>query len=941
MEGNRTNRAEAPRSVPSASVRSAPLAWLAAVFLAAPAAAGSVPGPARNDPPAGASTPDPSEPAKTDADRRARIAALSVELFDLGPEQLAERAEFHRGQERAPELVAAVVLRAGRVLPPGISATRQSQREERAREAFDWLRSELAGGGAAAVHRALDRALRPAPGDTFLPDLAAAAARVVAELELVRHAPGVAALLEGRRAPGLRPVARETLHRLTGRWFDDAAAFDVAWSALVDSTPGASGRDELLAAHEREGDLLVALVEHRPAEFGPRALAADDPAVAARAAAALGRAVAAGALPPEDAIAQLRTGLAGEERGHPFDARLRALLDLVQGADPASAPAVDASSLVADLTRTQALAPACAFAVVQGLPRLPYARGGEGDPARLESLRSGVGLLRRVLATVQRRPLDPDGLEESVAALVDLAEAIEDEGLRARAAGPLVETLARLLESADPLGPGVRRAAARGLGVAPRPSDVRMLLRLFDARDGVDIDYELLGALRAAVGVLEPGAPEAEAVLSELFVATTDPDFDARLRALDVLASDELGPALAARPRRHRALWVLARLEVEGDADVRRGLVDLFGRVGDEGTLRQLLEQTSALTRIAADGAGSTDALERAVRRIAGDDPAGLAQVARETLRIAASGEESAEGSEPGAADPVALGRRSTRFALLRLGLTLGVDAARDGAACAEADHARLLRAALDLVRFEARVGATRSIEDVTLIRLVDVHVRALATDGPFQAERALGNAVLGARTALRELGAPADAGALGAAYDAAAGALAIEGVAQRLGWDLVALELDAVRTLRTLGLPKAALARLDRTLEGRGDAELDARTARAYVELILDILESPGPDRTRRALDSLEVLLAEGGDGAASADAAWATGLLTPPGTADSPDAGAERLRSALSERFPARFQALVESLRATTSPGSAPEVEPVEGGRPDDSPEAPLERP
>ncbi|MEO0661238.1 MAG: hypothetical protein AAFZ87_06850 [Planctomycetota bacterium] len=60
--------------------------------------------------------------------------------------------------------------------------------------------------------------------------------------------------------------------------------------------------------------------------------------------------------------------------------------------------------------------------------------------------------------------------------------------LRARAAGPLVETLARLLESADPLGPGVRRAAARGLGVAPRPSDVRMLLRLFDARDGVDID---------------------------------------------------------------------------------------------------------------------------------------------------------------------------------------------------------------------------------------------------------------------------------------------------------------------------------------------------------------------------------------------------------------------------------------------------------------------
>ncbi|MEL6713474.1 MAG: hypothetical protein AAFP86_06855, partial [Planctomycetota bacterium] len=106
MEGNRTNRAEAPRSVPSASVRSAPLAWLAAVFLAAPAAAGSVPGPARNDPPAGASTPDPSEPAKTDADRRARIAALSVELFDLGPDQLAERAEFHRAQERAPELVA-------------------------------------------------------------------------------------------------------------------------------------------------------------------------------------------------------------------------------------------------------------------------------------------------------------------------------------------------------------------------------------------------------------------------------------------------------------------------------------------------------------------------------------------------------------------------------------------------------------------------------------------------------------------------------------------------------------------------------------------------------------------------------------------------------------------------------------------------------------------
>ncbi|MEL6904148.1 MAG: hypothetical protein AAFP22_02005, partial [Planctomycetota bacterium] len=619
-----------------------------------------------------------------------------------------------------------------------------------------------------------------------------------------------------------------------------------------------------------------------------------------------------------DAIAQLRTGLAGEERGHPFDARLRALLDLVQGADPASAPAVDASSLVADLTRTQALAPACAFAVVQGLPRLPYARGGEGDPARLESLRSGVGLLRRVLATVQRRPLDPDGLEESVAALVDLAEAIEDEGLRARAAGPLVETLARLLESADPLGPGVRRAAARGLGVAPRPSDVRMLLRLFDARDGVDIDYELLGALRAAVGVLEPGAPEAEAVLSELFVATTDPDFDARLRALDVLASDELGPALAARPRRHRALWVLARLEVEGDADVRRGLVDLFGRVGDEGTLRQLLEQTSALTRIAADGADSTDALDRAVRAITGDDPAGLAQVARELLRVAAPAKAA---PAPAAADTDAVERRSTRFALLRLGLSLGVDSARDGAALAEADHARLLRTALDLVRVEARVGATRSIEGVTLVRLLDVHVRALSTEGPFAAERAVADAVLGARAALRSLGAPADADAISAQYDSARATLRTPEAAERIGWDAFALDLDAVRTLRALPSPTRALERFDRALDARGNAPLDPRTARDYVDLVLDVLDPPGPERAERTLKMLELLLAELGEGTASEDAAWAAGLLAPAGASD---ARAERLREALSARFPGRLERLLRS----AGPPATPADERTDGG-------------
>ena len=74
----------------------------------------------------------------------------------------------------------------------------------------------------------------------------------------------------------------------------------------------------------------------------------------------------------------------------------------------------------------------------------------------------------------------------------------------------------------------VRRAAAAAFALSVQPSDARDLVMLVRSLETPELEYELLGALREVIDVVEPGTEPAEAVIDELFEAAAEPKFDSR-----------------------------------------------------------------------------------------------------------------------------------------------------------------------------------------------------------------------------------------------------------------------------------------------------------------------------------------------------------------------------------------------------------------------------
>lgn len=299
---------------------------------------------------------------------------------------------------------------------------------------------------------------------------------------------------------------------------------------------------------------------------------------------------------------------------------------------------------------------------------------------------------------VEGEGLDPDAVQGAIGALLDLADAIDDDTRRGEASSPLVATLGRLVTTDAPVPVGVRRVAASGLRLSSTPTHAQMLLDIVEGLDEPALEYELIGALRSAIAVLGRSSDEVDAILQRLFeTGALAADFDARSRALGVLVSEDVAPALAALgpvQRRLRANWIRERLDAEPSPELRRSLLVVLGRLAARESLMGLLRSPAVLGRLALDGVDSMAALGDTIRVTFAGDPRALLDASIAVINAASW--TSATTDEPGGAQ---VEQRSRRVALLRLGSSLGLEAtAADGIALAPADHARLLDAAVELL---------------------------------------------------------------------------------------------------------------------------------------------------------------------------------------------------------------------------------------------------
>ena len=195
----------------------------------------------------------------------------------------------------------------------------------------------------------------------------------------------------------------------------------------------------------------------------------------------------------------------------------------------------------------------------------------------------------------------------------------------------------------------LRRAAVRGFvldlkdlcprrgwspGCSPRrralacssiePADAEDILQRLGEPAAREIEYELLGALRAAIAVLDPAGEQAKDVVATLFAALAENDFDARSSACAVLLSSDVAPALRAQPLDLRWRWLAKRIPAEPSPELRRELLALLGRTGGAEAAGALLADDAVLDLCVLDGAPFIEALGAAFLELAAEDASAL-----------------------------------------------------------------------------------------------------------------------------------------------------------------------------------------------------------------------------------------------------------------------------------------------------------------------------
>ena len=798
-----------------------------------------------SDPPAAETGAPPGRAAGAlDLRRIRRITEISAALLDLDAEGLDRAANAYRAS--FPEdLTLAVILRAGRPIPPGLAAARRAQRIARAQEALAWLvRERESGPGRAHVDQCLAFALSSGgAGAPSIPELEIAASFVVADLELIGQAPAVARLLDDGASAEVRTGARTALFRLYARSFETLASFEARWPQLEGRAPRSTGRDELRAALEAGNGRALALLELAPERFDKAPLDWVDPEMSAKAARTLGRAVAGGALDPEDARRLLVDGLGEVADPGELHARLGVLIDLVQGADPESLAARSARDTVLSVADASLWAgPDFVWVSLGALRRLQYPQGKEGEAERLAALETAIRIFRGALEARRSRPLDPDALQGAVLAIRDVARGVADARDRQKGVRLLMRDL-RALVADQGLPLGVRRAAASSMTLSSAARDALQLVNLMQSPEAREaLGYELLGALKAVAGSLSPGSEAAETVLDRLFEFVAEPDFDRRQLSLELLLSDEFAPLLAHEVRETSARWTVLRLQAEPSEELRLRLLSLLARIGTFETLELLLRRAGLVEEVIAPDPRLARALCEAALAI--HDPSDPAPLLRLARRVAGP------LGTPSALDP-------TRVARLRAGieLVLGLDAARVSGLPVR-DSRWVVAATVDLRRAYP-VLALGQLTPEHRADLRTLHVARLRGEAGQEgaADAALVSLARGlleaddlAAELMRDPSGPeeADGDLLEAERSRRAekalgeldAAMAAPEPMDRLGWDPVDLGLEGIELLRRMGRNEAALIRIESLFEG-ADSEVAGRSGRAVRLLVVQTLEA------------------------------------------------------------------------------------------------------
>ncbi len=520
------------------------------------------------------------------------------------------------GGEWAEEPFEARLWRAGRPIPPGLSAARLAELTSERADAVARLAQELT--------RTDEARLAAWLGDEETPDeLWCAATQACAALERYDLAPSFVAALEPAASARRTVAARAALHVLYGRWFQRPSEL----APYLDSVQAGAGTRLLLEANRREEarsrERLLADLAHRPMDAAAW-LADPDPMVRSGAARILAQVFTREDEERGGTQEVLIAHLESEHESLAFHEALQACLAPLERAGVDQPASTRLRALLLDIARTSADPRTLSSA--QALASLPWRGNGARDLGHVLTGVEALGAMLRALADADRgRGVnDADSLVGVLSALRQLCEQAAAAGLSAELHGGSARTsLFSVL--GDPLqDEAVRASAAAALGPLARVSDGAQLAALLDdATVGAQVKHALLGALGVILPELEPGAPGAGALLAAVAAQTGASDSDLRRRALALCAEPRLEPLV----RGLDPSFLVERLECEEGREATLELLRLIQRFGRESMLDALLA-LARFERLCGDPQ-TLEALAAVLQRLAGSGSAVMAAAAR------------------------------------------------------------------------------------------------------------------------------------------------------------------------------------------------------------------------------------------------------------------------------------------------------------------------
>jgi len=642
--------------------------------------------------PAATARGDQSAPDEVAAARRTRLAEFLAAIAGLRNAELGARLD--ELWERDPgTTMDAVLLRAGREIPPFVTAARRAQREATRAEAAAWIETRMARGE--DQRRSWNQRLADLLGD---PDgggpLWTAAASVVAERRLVELSDLLADGLACGR-PEVRAAARRALFALFLRWFEGRDEFAAFWEAAGRRGPEGPYLEQLRGLEARWRALATGELQLDPARAFT-AIDAADPRLRAAAAAALARGVAGGPIDPASATEKLFERLRREEDPAAFVAVLDALV-ATQAQAPVDAPALRELRQILVVTINGGH-PGLQAPVAHALERLPWdVASSAGTNSVMRAIEWVVQELRDPVLSDEL--VDGDVLVAALRALTGLSERALAAGLDLSGASAPVRELV-LARVEDPAEPELVRVAAASLAARlAGPGDIARLTSVLErGAVSTNLSYTLIGALGEMVLDVDPAGVEAQRVLATLVVELRAADPDLRGRALSILSDERLGALIGqADPARFVAAL--------GDETVQAHQSQLLALIArhERPDLVEPILSGASFDAMAHGDAGRVAELATTLRALAAGDGALVFKSAERLVAIAGE---------------------ATRMRRLREALGLVAALVHDQALrLTTAQHAAIVAWALEL----RSAGASRlEIEGAAasfLRRLVDVHV--------------------------------------------------------------------------------------------------------------------------------------------------------------------------------------------------------------------------